>query len=93
MEDGYYENAYYKPEKWGLEIVSVEDEPNLSWEFNTFVIWKDLNNPYIYYWDFDSGCSCPSPFEDLRGRENLAEGSYADAQRHLEAWRKGWRGD
>lgn len=55
-------NIYYNPEEFGYEVVKdieLDDEP---WQFHLLVIWRDDNGNLV--WGTDSGCSCPSPFED-----------------------------
>lgn len=61
-------NIYYAPEEFGLEVVSMIEDPG-SYEFNMFVVWKDKKGNL--YYDEDSGCSCPSPFENVQGVEQL----------------------
>lgn len=56
-------NIYYDPEKFGLSIVGEVEFSNDSYEFDTTVVWRDKNG--TLYCASDSGCSCPSPFEDL----------------------------
>lgn len=58
----FKENPYYYPEKCGLEIFDQIDTAG-SYEFDMFVIWKKLDDDSLW-WDTDSGCSCPSPFDD-----------------------------
>lgn len=59
-----YLDPYYAPEKLGLEMLAVE-QPDLSYEFNILAFWS---NGIGQVWSCsDSGCSCPSPFEDYRG--------------------------
>lgn len=55
-------NPYYNPEKCGLEIFESIDTAE-SYEFNMFVIWKKIDDNTLW-WDVDSGCSCPSPFDN-----------------------------
>lgn len=55
-------NPYYSPEKCGLEIFESIDTAD-SYEFDMFVIWKKLDDNTLW-WDTDSGCSCPSPFDN-----------------------------
>jgi hypothetical protein len=86
---GYDSDIYYTPEKFGLTVVREFDEPGLSYEFNLFVIWKDGNGQYC--WAEDSGCSCPTPFEGITSKDDLATGSYDDALRHMAEWERGWR--
>jgi hypothetical protein len=57
-------NPYYAPEKFNLEMISF-DEPGLSYEFNTLCFWS--NDQGMVYSAQDSGCSCPTPFEDYEG--------------------------
>lgn len=54
-------NPYYSPESYGLEIFESIDTAR-SYEFALFVIWKKLDDDTLW-WDTDSGCSCPSPFD------------------------------
>ncbi len=62
-------NVYYEPEEFGLELFGALDEPDLSYEFNMVAVWRDLETNRLYFAG-DSGCSCPSPFED-EGRADL----------------------
>lgn len=56
------ENIYYSPEKHDLEVFD-EVETAGSYEFDTTVIWDDKDGNL--YWAHDSGCSCPTPFENF----------------------------
>jgi hypothetical protein len=58
----FNENPYYSPELCGLEIFESIDTAG-SYEFDMFVIWKKLDDNTLWY-DTDSGCSCPSPFDN-----------------------------
>lgn len=55
-------NIYYNPESYGLEVVAEIEYSSGSYEFDTRVIWKDKQG--LYWTARDSGCSCPTPFED-----------------------------
>ena len=55
-------NVYYDPEKSGLEIFKFIDTAG-SYEFDMFVIWKKKDDGRLFY-ATDSGCSCPTPFEN-----------------------------
>lgn len=55
-------NPYYNPENDGLEIIGEIDSDD-GYGFNKVVAWKHKQTGRIYY-QTDSGCSCPSPFED-----------------------------
>ena len=83
-------NPYYNPEKFGLEMISF-DEDGLSWEFNTLCFWATPDGKI--YSAQDSGCSCPTPFENydkeelkdvLIGMEKVE--SKAQAVRIFEKW-------
>ena len=56
-------NVYYNPESFGLEKLCELNEHGLSYEYNMLVIFKDTNSNRLFY-AHDSGCSCPTPFED-----------------------------
>lgn len=63
MENLKFEhNPYYSPELCGLEIFESIDTAG-SYEFDIFCIWKQEETGNLY-WDSDSGCSCPSPFDN-----------------------------
>lgn len=64
----YDENIYYNPEKHGLSVF-YEVETAGSYEFDTTMIWQ--NNEGNLYWAHDSGCSCPTPFEDFNSINDL----------------------
>lgn len=56
-------NIYYNPEGSGLEKLVELDEPDLSYEYNTLVVVRHLESRRLFFAQ-DSGCSCPTPFED-----------------------------
>lgn len=57
-------NLYYDPEHFGMEKVVEFERSEPCYSFDTFVVWYRKETD-TYYWGYDSGCSCPSPFEDL----------------------------
>lgn len=65
-------DVYGSPEKYDLEIVDVLDDPNACYRFDMLVVWRHMLSGKVY-WFTDSGCSCPSPFEDCRAVEDLEE--------------------
>ncbi len=54
-------NPYYSPERCGLSIFYSIDTAD-SYEFDMLVIWKRISDNTLW-WDQDSGCSCPIPFD------------------------------
>lgn len=78
-------NPYYSPERCGLKVVGmVEKEPD--YDFNMFVVWESVADKDLYMGS-DSGCSCPSPFEDTHSIEELERiGSYDQFARALDSW-------
>jgi hypothetical protein len=56
-------NIYYSPEAFGLRTLGEAEFSSGSYEFDLTVVWQDVETGACYYAD-DSGCSCPSPFED-----------------------------
>lgn len=61
-------NILNNPEKHGLTVVAEADlsEPNYS--FDRIAVWADAEG---FYLATDSGCSCPSPFENYEGKADL----------------------
>jgi hypothetical protein len=89
-------NPNYDYEKLGLEMLAF-DEPNLSYEFNTLCFWATKDGQI--YSASDSGCSCPTPFEDYVGedqKEVLQKlervGSLEHAEGILKSWNKDYDG-
>lgn len=64
-------NPYYSPELCGLKIIYEVDTAD-SYEFNKLVVWEKLDDKTIW-WDTDSGCSCPSPFDNGDHSHDLKE--------------------
>lgn len=63
------DDVYYNPEKHGLTPVAELELDNESYSFNIICVWKHTDGGL--YWGQDSGCSCPSPFEDYHSIEKL----------------------
>ena len=55
-------DVYYQPEKFNLTPVAEINYTMYDYTFDFRVVWKD--NEGQLYTARDSGCSCPSPFED-----------------------------
>lgn len=68
-----YKNVYYNPQDFGLEIVGEFEFSEPNWSFDTLVVWKEKRGRY--WIGTDSGCSCPSPFEDITDVNDL-DGPY-----------------
>ena len=82
-------NPYYSPEKLGLKIMTLEDEPD--YDFDILAVWATEDGRVFV--ETDSGCSCPSPFEALEaetqekvlaGMERV--GSIEQLERTIAAW-------
>lgn len=66
-------NVYYYPEQFGLTTIGEVEWSEPCYDFDLTVLWRDEAGKL--YWASDSGCSCPSPFEDLGGLNDLSTGS------------------
>ena len=62
-------NIYCNPEKFGLTIVDEVDGAD-SYEFDMIVVWQRTEDERLF-WASDSGCSCPSPFENYNDVDSL----------------------
>jgi hypothetical protein len=67
----FNDNPYYSPELCGLEIFEEIDTAD-SYEFDKLVVWKK-NDDGSLWWDCDSGCSCPSPFDNSDNGHDLKQ--------------------
>lgn len=79
-------NPYYSPEAYNLEIFCEIDNYQDDYGFDLEVVWKQIDAE-MYYYAADSGCSCPSPFEDFGGPETLEGICKKDAERRQREWR------
>lgn len=89
-------NPYYNPDKLGLELLSF-DEPDMSYEYNTLCFWKTENG--LIFTASDSGCSCPTPFENYEGetqKEVIQQlervGTEEQALSIFDSWNKNYEG-
>ena len=62
-------HIYCNPESFGLKVFAEVDNPALDYQFSMFVVWQDAEGNLFYA--EDDGCSCPDPFEDITGIEEL----------------------
>ena len=58
-------NPYYHPEKLGIKEVLTIDEDDTGYDFNTLCFF--VHEDGRIFSANDSGCSCPTPFEDFEG--------------------------
>jgi hypothetical protein len=80
---GYYDpDVYHSPEVFGLTPVGEVEwyEPDYSFDFA--VVWYHAESGK-FYWGSDSGCSCPSPFEDYTSLDKLESGTWWDVAKGL----------
>lgn len=79
-------NYYYDPAQAGLEMLTFEDAAaHEDYGFNILAFWADRDG--LVYSASDSGCSCPSPFEDYHSLQQLERvGSVEQAVSIFKAW-------
>jgi hypothetical protein len=82
-------NPYYHPEKLGIKEVLIIDENDQGYEFNTLCFF--VHEDGRIFSAQDSGCSCPTPFEDFEGAmiedcKLTLVTSYAQALRIYTEW-------
>ena len=75
-EFGYDEggnfNPYYSPEKCGLVLIGEVDRSDECYQFDLLVVWQDNESKKLYCAE-DSGCSCPTPFEEVHRLSDMEE--------------------
>lgn len=62
-------NVYYNPGAHGLTVVCEIDFSDGCYQFDMRVVWRHRDGQL--YTARDSGCSCPTPFEDYTGLGDL----------------------
>jgi hypothetical protein len=65
------DNVHSSPEKFDLTVVADIELTGASCEFDGLVVWKHKDGRVFYA--TDSGCSCPTPFEDYNSLESLKD--------------------
>jgi hypothetical protein len=70
-------------ERFGLEVVASFDDPQASYSFDEFVIWQRKKDGALFYGE-DSGCSCPSPFENVKSIADLTPITEGDSFKSFE---------
>ena len=84
------EDVYSNPENYGLKILAEASEDE-AYQFNMFVVWEDCAGG-MYYAD-DSGCSCPSPFEEFMHPAGLNKLKWETFNQDLDKWVQGYSHD
>lgn len=78
----YDYNPYYSPEKCGLKLIAEVEWPNLSYAYCTTVAFLDLETGRVFLAQ-DSGCSCPTPFDNFEGTGDFIPYESNDQVRRL----------
>jgi hypothetical protein len=79
-------NPYYSPEKCGLKLVGSLEDPNADYSFSTVVLFKK-NEDDSFWIVADSGCSCPSPFEDITSLSDMQRvHTWEEAEKFIASW-------
>ena len=84
-------NPYYDPSKLGLTMFTLSKTPD--YDFNIIAFWTAGGG--IVYFATDSGCSCPSPFEehvfsnlkDFQQQTERVE-SFNAAKAEIDSWKE-----
>jgi hypothetical protein len=82
----YDDNAYYNPEDHNppLETVAHFEAYTPEWSFDLFIVVREKGSGKLYAAS-DSGCSCPTPFEDHTWPTDYTEiKSWEDCKRELD---------
>lgn len=69
---GYDKNPYYSPEECGLKVVGLLEDQNADYSYDSILVVQDIETGKLYA-AHDSGCSCPTPFEDIKGLGDMVE--------------------
>jgi hypothetical protein len=75
-------NIYYQPEAFEAEVIGSVEWTDESYSFDTTLILR--GNDGKLYWGDDSGCSCPSPFENFYVLSDFETGTFMELSDHLQ---------
>lgn len=64
-------NISYYPEEFGVKELDQFDLSDGGYRFEYVTVWQSLADPRTLYIGKDSGCSCPSPYEDVQSLADL----------------------
>ncbi len=79
-------NINYDHEACGLEKLIEYGDPEASYSFDDFMVFKDKETGDIYCAN-DSGCSCPTPFEAIKGLDDMNHCPDAEIlKKHFDDW-------
>ena len=53
---------YYHPEKYGMTSIGFVDWGYGGYDFDLLQVWQKEDGTFVF--GEDSGCSCPTPFQD-----------------------------
>lgn len=77
-------DVYYSPEKHDLEPFAELELSEPDYSFDILMVWRHITTGELY-WMNDSGCSCPSPFEDYCSIDDLYLLATANDYNHMHA--------
>lgn len=69
-------SVYYDPFEFNLYPLAELELDDEAYQFNILCVWRHEDDRL--FWGQDSGCSCPSPFEDFVTLDSLDELSRYD---------------
>lgn len=67
----YSPDPYHQPEAFGLTLLGSVDRYEPDYSFDIVAVWYHEDGRLFV--GSDSGCSCPSPFEDSTSLADLTE--------------------
>lgn len=67
-----FEDIYCSPEEFGVETIGQLDLTDESYMFDILLVQRSKFTG-MFYINRDSGCSCPSPFEDYTTLDSLGK--------------------
>lgn len=78
-------DPYNQPEEFGLTPIGQVDwlGSEACYEFSVTQVWKN-DEDGLFYWAYDSGCSCNAPFEYFEPSD-LNKGRWDQAIAHLQS--------
>lgn len=72
---------YYNPDKYGMSQIGEIDWSDGNYQFDLTVVWRKEDGSFVY--GEDSGCSCPTPFENMDAQDLIKIESLQNFQDYL----------
>lgn len=76
-------NIYYNPDQFDMKIVGEIDWSDGNYQFDLTVVWQRISDN-VFLFGEDEGCSCPTPFDNMKITELRMATPMSEFKIHLD---------